>query len=195
LRNFKEGIGIINVLGKSLPFKNSISSYTTDDYTEIAKILSSPNSKVNSVVIDDAGYLMTNQFMSGHAKGGEGNAIYKFFNTIGDNYWGLIRFVVNLPPEKLVYFFMHEDKNDMGDVKPKTIGKMLDEKVCIEGMFTIVLRCVFENNKHVFKTQSDGYDVAKSPMDMFSAEIDNDLKMVDETIRKYYNLGGKKDDK
>jgi hypothetical protein len=77
-------------------------------------------------------------------------------------------------------------------VKPKTIGKMLDEKVCVEGMFTIVLRSVFSDGKHIFKTQSDGFDIAKSPMEMFSDEIDNDLKMVDDTIRQYYNFGGKK---
>ncbi|MFA5378461.1 MAG: AAA family ATPase [Dehalococcoidia bacterium] len=190
LRNFKENIGVINVLGKPLPFKNSLPCTMTDDYTSVKNMLF--NSKAESIVIDDAGYLMTNAFMRGHSQTGAGNAIFAFYNDIGDQFWGLIRFIVDkLPPEKIVYFIMHEDKNDFGDVKPKTIGKMLDEKVCIEGMFTIVLRSMFSDGNHIFKTQSDGLDIAKTPMNMLPAEIENDLKMVDDTIRDYYNLGGK----
>ena len=84
---------------------------------------------------------------------------------------------------------MHEDKNDFGDIKPKTIGKILDEKVCLEGMFTVVLRCLKNGDKHIFRTQTDGFDVAKSPMEMFEEkEIDNDLKMVDTAIREYWDL-------
>jgi len=192
LRNFKENIGVLNVLGKPLPFKGGekLPGEVTDDYNRIKELLY--KSKAASVVIDDAGYLMTNAFMRGHAQTGAGNAIFSFYNDLGDQFWGLIRFVVDqLPAEKIVYFIMHEDKNDFGDVKPKTIGKMLDEKVCVEGMFTIVLRSVFSEGKYKFKTQSDGFDIAKSPMGMFEPEIENDLKMVDDTIRKYYNFGGK----
>jgi hypothetical protein len=96
---------------------------------------------------------------------------------------------LQLPADKIVYTMMHEDTNDFGDIKPKTIGKMLDEKVCLEGMFTIVLRCVSSENSHKFITQSSNGAVSKSPIDMFETlEIDNDLKMVDETIRKYWEL-------
>ncbi len=191
LRNFKENIGIINVLGKPLPFKNTLPCAITDDYNNIKQIMT--KSKTESLVIDDAGYLMTNAFMRGHASSGAGNAIFSFYNDIGDSFWSLIRFVVDkLPPSKIVYFLMHEDKNDFGEVKPKSIGKMLDEKVCIEGMFTIVLRSVLVDGKHIFKTQSDGFDIAKTPMDMFLEEIENDLKLVDDTVREYYNLGGAK---
>ena len=99
----------------------------------------------------------------------------------------MIEFIKKLPADKIVYIIMHEDINDFGDIKPKTIGKMLDEKICLEGMFTIVLRCVQENGKHLFITQADGGAVSKSPMGMFeSLEIDNDLALVDKTIREYY---------
>ena len=95
----------------------------------------------------------------------------------------------NLPEDKIVYFMMHEDKNDFGDVKPKTIGKMLDEKVCLEGLFTIVLRCITDGDRHLFITQSTDGAVSKSPMGMFSElEIDNDLYMVDQAIREYYGF-------
>ena len=82
---------------------------------------------------------------------------------------------------------MHEETDDFGNIKPKTIGKMLDEKLVLEAMFTIVLRCIQENGKHLFRTQSNGIDVCKSPIGMFEdLEIDNDLMMVDKAIREYY---------
>jgi hypothetical protein len=148
------------------------------------------NSKAKSIVIDDAGYLITNQFMNGHASQGAGNAIFSFYNKIGDYFWNLIQFIVNkLPEEKIVYLFMHEESNDNGEIKAKTIGKILDEKVCVEGMFTIVLRCISESGKHIFVTQAADGAVSKSPMGMFdSLTIDNDIALVDKKIREYYEI-------
>lgn len=189
LRNFQPGeVGIVNVLGKPLPFRNQLQAVQTDDYKKVYTAIT--KAKTDCIVIDDSGYLMTNQFMRGHSSTGAGNAIFTFYNDLGDQFWHLVRYVVeNLPPQRVVYFMMHEDKNDFGDVKPKTIGKMLDEKVCVEGMFTIVLRSMLVNGKHVFRTQTDGMDVCKTPIGMFDAdEIDNDLKMVDNAIREYYYL-------
>lgn len=149
-----------------------------------------------SIVIDDAGYLITNHFMNKHASTGGGNGVFNLYNEIGDHFWSLIEWVKNkLEDNKIVYFIMHENVEENGDIKPKTIGKLLDDKVCIEGMFTIALRCMCDNSKHYFKTQSNGSDICKSPMGMFEElEIDNDLKMVDDTIRKYYELGGNESD-
>lgn len=189
LRNFQPGeVGIVNVLGKPLPFRSKLQAVQTDDYKKVYTAIT--KAKTDCIVIDDSGYLMTNQFMRGHSSTGAGNAIFTFYNDLGDQFWHLVRYVVeNLPPQRVVYFMMHEDKNDFGDVKPKTIGKMLDEKVCVEGMFTIVLRSMLANGKHVFRTQTDGMDVCKTPIGMFDAdEIDNDLKMVDNAIREYYYL-------
>ena len=76
----------------------------------------------------------------------------------------------------------------------ETIGKMLDSQLTVEGLFPIVLLCKVDGQRHFFETQSDGYSTAKSPMDMFPLEIDNDLKMVDATIREYWNLGGNEND-
>ena len=177
--------GLINVLNKPLPFKGKIPQVVTDDYSMVMNTLA--KSKAKSVVIDDAGYLITNYFMRNHSTKGAGNAIFTMYNTLADNFWNLIEFVKTLPEDKIVYIIMHEDVNEFGDIKPKSIGKMLDEKICLEGMFTIVLRCIQENGKHLFVTQSDGGAVSKSPMGMFeSLEIDNDLLMVDKVIRDYY---------
>ena len=183
---------LIRVLNKPLPFKGKINGWFSDDYQTIMKYL--VGSKAKSIVIDDAGYLLTNMFMKGHASGGSGNQIFDFYNKIADYFWNLIQFISEtLPQEKIVYMMMHEEKNDFGDVKAKTIGKMLDEKVCIEGMFTIVLRCTEVNGKHVFITQSSDGAISKSPKGMFdSLEIDNDLLFVDESIRNYYELGKEK---
>lgn len=179
---------LIRVLNKPLPFKGKIDGWKTDDYQMVMKYLTV--SKAKSIVIDDAGYLITNMFMNGHASQGAGNAIFSFYNKIGDYFWQLIQFIINkLPEEKIVYLIMHEDKNEAGDVKPKTIGNMLDEKVCVEGMFTIVLRCIEESGKHLFVTQSADGAVSKSPMGMFETlTIDNDLALVDKTIREYYEI-------
>lgn len=188
LRNFnKDEIGIINVLSKPLPFKNDLPTIDTDDYDNVKKVLE--RSKVNSIVIDDAGYLITNNFMRKHSNIGGGNAVYNFYNDMADQFWNLIEFTQKLPKEKITYFFMHEDKNDFGDIKPKTIGKILDDKVCVEGMFTIVLRAKKVDKNYYFFTQATDGDVAKTPMGMFNdLYIDNDLKLVDKTIREYYNI-------
>lgn len=190
LRNFGEKeLALINVLKKPLPFRRKFeSTICTDDYQTILKAIFKTEKK--AIVIDDAGYLITNHFMNKHTSVSGGNGVFNLYNEIGDHFWGLIEFVKNkLPDDKIVYFIMHEDKNDFGDIKPKTIGKLLDEKVCIEGMFTIVLRCMNDNNKHYFKTQSDGNDTCKTPLEMFEdKEIDNDLKNVDTVIREYYEL-------
>ena len=176
---------LVNVLNKPLPFKGKIPSIVSDDYGQVMKSLA--GSKAKSIVVDDAGYLITNYFMRNHSSKGAGNAIFSMYNTLADNFWNLIEFIKKLPADKIVYVMMHEDVNDFGDIKPKTIGKMLDEKICLEGMFTIVLRCVQENGKHLFITQAEGGAVSKSPMGMFEdLEIDNDLLMVDKTIREYY---------
>lgn len=182
-----QDFGVFNVIGKPLPFRNQPKVMISDDYDTIKKRLS--KCKTKSIAIDDAGYLMTNQFMRGHSSKGKGNDVYGFYNDIADSFWGLIEFIKKLPEDKIVYIMMHTDTDDYGNIKPKSIGKLLDEKVCIEGLFTIVLHSKYDNGKYIFSTKTDGSDVAKTPLEMFdSPEIDNDLKAVDDTIREYYGL-------
>ncbi len=180
--------GLIRVLNKPLPFKGKIGGAVTNDYKNISAAILSPKWP-KSIVIDDAGYLITGQFMDGHSSGGKGNAVYTLYNDMADNFYRMIQYIANNTPEdRIVYVVMHEDINDFGDIKPKTIGKLLDEKVCIEGMFTIVLRSVHTDN-YYFVTQSRDGAVSKSPDDMFeSVEIPNDLLAVDNAIRSYYEI-------
>lgn len=179
---------LIRVLNKPLPFKGKVNGWFSDDYQQIMKLLIA--SKADSIVIDDAGYLITNHFMRRHSSAGKGNGVFSLYNDIGDYFWNLIQFIVTKVPEnKIVYIIMHEEKDEAGEVKPKTIGKLLDEKVCIEGMFTIVLRCIEEGGKHLFVTQASQGAVSKSPIGMFEdLTIDNDLLLVDKKIREYYGL-------
>lgn len=179
---------IIRVLNKPLPFKGKINGWSTDDYNTVIKCLN--QSKAKNIVIDDAGYLITNMFMRGHSNAGAGNAVFAFYNQMADHFWKLIDYIVNkLPEDKIVYVIMHEDANENGDIKPKTIGKVLDDKVALEGMFTIVLRCITESDKHLFVTQCADGAVSKSPMGMFdSLTIDNDILIVEKAIREYYEI-------
>lgn len=179
---------LVRVLNKPLPFKGKINGWVTDDYQVVLKALKSAPAK--SVVIDDAGYLITNYFMKNHSTKGKGNDVFGLYNTLGDNFWNLIQYIVNsMPEDKIVYVIMHEDTDDYGNVRAKTIGKLLDDKICLEGMFTIVLRSVNNLTEHKFITQSDGGAISKSPEGMFDdLEIPNDLLYVDEKIREYYEI-------
>ena len=191
LKNFAEDeILFVNVISKRLPFQKKFNyELKTMDYNKIKDKLLKMPCKV--AVIDDAGYLMTNTFMNGHSNPKSGSSVYDLFNTIGDDFWNLIQFIkFNLPEDVRVYIMMHEISNDIGEVKVRTIGKMLDEKVCIEGMFTVCLHCMTNGTRHYFKTQGGSNDIAKSPEDMFELEIENDLKSVDDRIVEFYGFGG-----
>ena len=189
MRNFAhDELALINVNKKPLPFKGKFdSTLDSTDYEQIMKAIFSTQKKV--IVIDDAGYLITNQFMNGHGEN-KGNAVFELYNSLADNFYKLIKFCQEkVADDKTVYFVMHEDKNDFGDIKPKTIGKLLDEKVCVEGLFTIVLRAECLNGEYIFHTKTDGADVVKTPLDMFDSEtVPNDLKEIDKTIRAYYDM-------
>lgn len=190
LKDFAEDeILLINVEGKALPFRGSFKYVLeSDDMERIKSWLTKMPMK--TAVIDDAGYLITNMFMRGHSGGKKGSAVFDLYNELADDFWGLFKFIKDdLPKDVIVYVMMHEDTADSGLTRLKTIGKLLDDKVCLEGMVTVCLRCMSNNGKHYFRTQTDGLDISKSPEDMFSAlEIDNNLKNVDDAIREYYNL-------
>lgn len=184
LRNFSpEDIGVINVSGKPLPFRSALKCENTDNYARITMMLE--RAKVKSLAIDDAQYLMANEFMRSAKTSG-----YQKFTDIALNFWNLVQTVIGkMADDKIVYFLAHTERDGNGNEKMKTIGRMLDEKITVEGMFTIVFKTVVQDRKYMFSTQTNGMDTVKSPMGMFDALlIDNDLKMVDQTIRDYYGM-------
>lgn len=183
LRNFEpEEIGVFNVAGKPLPFRKKLPLANNAGYDKIIKALSKPSKKI--YVIDDSQYLLAFEFFDRAKETG-----YNKFTEIALHFRNLIQFVITQTPDDcIVYFLHHTEQSKDGTLKAKTIGNMLDEKLTVEGLFSIVLYCRATKDRHFFQTQSEGICTAKSPMDMFPAEIDNDLKAVDTAIREYYEL-------
>lgn len=198
LKFFKEDeILLVNVEGKELPFRSKFKYICrTDSVDTIIEQLNKMPCKI--CVIDDAGYLMTHRFMNNH-RAKKGNASFEMYDEIADTMYFLVqRIKSDVPADVTVYIILHEDTSDTGETKLRTIGKLIDNKVCLEGMVTICLRCMSDHGKHFFRTQTDGYDITKAPEDLFSAEeteIDNNLKLVDDKIRDFYGLNEKKGEK
>jgi len=192
LINFgEEEILLVNTVNKRLPFPKKFQyEYKTAEVEKVKNALTKMGEKgIKTAVVDDFGYQQTVKFMAEHTKK-QGSSQFDLYNSIADDAYGLIMFVKNkLPDNVIVYLIMHEETNDYGDTKLKTIGKLLDQKVCLEGMVTICLRAMKEGTKkYFFRTQSDGTDLSKSPEGMFEIQIDNDLKAIDTRIREYWNL-------
>lgn len=184
LRNFESGeIGILNVASKPLPFRKALPKIDKASYPIITRTLQ--KNTLKAYVIDDAQYLMTFSAFSRAKETG-----YTKFTDIALEYYNLIQTIINdTTPDTLVYLLQHIDTTDDGRIKAKTVGKMLDNQLTVEGMFAIVLLARTDGQRHWFDTQSDGYTTVKTPMEMFAErEIDNDLKMVDSTIREYYGF-------
>ena len=183
LRNFKsDEVAVVNVSGKPLPFRGDIKPYNSDNYAKIMAAIQQTERK--SIVIDDATYLMVNEFMRTAKQTG-----YQKYTDMACSFNQLIEFAASLPEDKIVYFMGHSDQSDDGREHFKTIGKMLDNYVTVEGRFTIVLKTVVQDGRYMFSTQNNGQDTVKSPIGLFDASlIDNDLKMVDDAIREYWGL-------
>lgn len=184
LRNFEPGeVGIFNVASKPLPFRKKMRMLNEAKYQEIMAVLVKNQSKC--YVIDDAQYLMAFGLFDRVNEVG-----YKKFTDAAVDFYNLVQTVIKLTSEDtIVYFLQHIERDDAGRIKAKTAGKMLDNQLTLEGLFSIVLLCEAKGEEHYFITQSDGTNTAKSPMGLFdSVKIDNDLKMVDDTIRNYYEF-------
>ena len=178
--------GIINVQGKPLPCRSSGKTYYTGNYFDIIGALQ--KSKTPSIVIDDSQYLMSHEYMNRATETG-----YSKYGEIGQHFHLLIEAVRKLPPDKIVYFLHHPEETDTGKLKAKTVGKMVDNYIVVEGCFTVVLRSIATSDGYFFRTKTDGSDPTKTPIGMFDEEqIDNDLLLVDNVIREFYDIGGDK---
>ncbi len=186
MKNFNEDeICLISVQKSLLPFRKQFrQTVVTDKYSEIVKLMKATDKKV--IVIDDTQYLMCNEFMRRASEKG-----YDKFTEIAQNFWSLVvQEVNNLPADTIVYLLCHTATDENGVEKMKTIGKLIDEKITPEGLFTIVLKTAVSDGNYAFVTQNNGKDTVKSPEGMFTTyAINNDLKYVDEKIRNYYGLG------
>lgn len=184
MRNIPNDLySLIEVIGKPLPFRTNKKFFTSDSYADISAYINNPKAK-DIIIIDDSQYLMADEFMNRAKEKG-----YEKYSELGVNFWNLIREAAKLPDEKIVYFLHHSETDNDGNSKEKTIGKMLDEKINIAGMFSIVLFADKSDKEYFFATQSNGKTIAKTPMGMFDKlYIDNDLFAVDKAIRDYYGM-------
>ncbi|MDU5476234.1 MULTISPECIES: ATP-binding protein [unclassified Pantoea] len=197
LRNLNpEEVILVKAVGKPLPFKSRDwtpwdaaqkkgTVVNTDKWEFIVGVIKRAREYGKRIVIiDDFQYVMSNEFMRRSDE-----KSFDKFTEIGRHAWEVIKAAQDAPDDLRVYFLAHTEETAMGRVKMKTIGKMLDEKITVEGMFTIVLRTLTRDDQFFFTTKNNGADTVKSPMGMFDAnEIDNDLAFVDATICDYWGL-------
>lgn len=184
LKNFDASeVSVFSVEKSRLPFQKKLPLMAHASYSDINKVLSGELSK-KAYVIDDSQYLLVNEFFDRAKETG-----YNKFTDMALNFRNLIHHInMNLPDDVIVYFLHHVERDTEGMLKAKTIGKMLSEKLTVEGCFDIVLLTENAAGEHHFVTQSDGYSTAKSPEGMFNLQIPNDLKAVDTRVREYYGM-------
>lgn len=190
-----ERLGVINIEGKDLPFGKTAPAFKaetvcTDDSEEIIDTMERMSRSHDIIVVDDFQYIMANEFMRRVYEKG-----YDKWNEIAKHTFDILKYISKLPGNVIVYVMCHTDKDDNGNEKVKTLGKMLDDKIVLEGMSTIVLKSECVDGKYYFFTQNSGQDTVKSPEDMFpSRAIPNDLLYVDNKIRNYWDMDGAKSD-
>ena len=185
IRNFApEEVGIFSVEKGRLPFKGDFKVKKNASYKDILSAVNNPNLK--RYVIDDSQYLLVNEFFDRAKEPG-----YQKYTDMALNLRNLVHDINRKAPDDVVFYFLHHTEFDSnsGKVKAKTVGKMIDQYLTLEGCFDIVLLAQTDGKEHYFVTQSDGYTTCKTPAGMFpDVKIDNDLKMVDDALRKYWNL-------
>lgn len=190
---------IINILGKPLPFRgaNKIytklsadgmtgNTYSTDSFDKIRRVINLVNTKrpeIKYLVLDDLGYTIQNDYMRKAMLKG-----YEKFTEMGKEFGELIDAVKNLRDDLFCFITMHVTSDPQGKTKPKTVGKMIDEHVCIEGRFSYVLHTIVSEGSYRFITNYDGLHMAKTPLELFTTQyIPNDLKLVADAITAYAN--------
>jgi len=188
---------LIQALKKPLPFKAKGWSLCNKENPEGTILVTDKSSSITTaiqrtnkeiIIIDDFQYILANEFMRRVLDKESGNQSFQKYNEIAKSAWDILN-SCSQAENKRIYILSHTQTDDFGKVKIKTLGKLLDEKIVLEGMVTIVLRTSIENNNYYFSTKNNNYDTVKSPIDMFQeAKIENDLLAVDKAICEYYDI-------
>jgi len=188
---------LIQAVRKPLPFRSidwkpvvkgqGGSVFVTDHSDKIVGAMQRTDKEI--IVIDDFQYVLANEFMRRVTDNEQGNSAFAKYNEIARHAWDVLMAASSLPDHKRVYILSHTSTDDFGKTKIKTIGKLLDEKIVMEGLVTIVLRTGVTNGEYTFSTKNNGQDTVKAPLGLFESDlIENDLAMVDAAIADYYNL-------
>jgi transcriptional regulator with PAS, ATPase and Fis domain len=200
LRNLNpEHCVLIQSVKKPLPFRSAGwlrynpetkegNVFVTDKSDTIVRIINGTSRPI--VIIDDFQYIMANEFMRRVLDKESGNAAFAKYNEIARSVWDIINAAAQAGDVKRVYMLSHTQNSEDGNVKIKTIGKLLDEKITIEGMFTMVMRTSVNQGDYLFSTHNSGHDTVKTPLGMFADDyIPNDLAAVDAAIKEFYEIG------
>lgn len=188
---------LIQTVKKPLPFRSKDwlpvvkggggSVFVTDSSDKMVRAMAATDKEV--IIIDDFQYLLANEFMRRVTDKEVGNSSFAKYNDIARHAWDVLMQASSLAPNKRVYILSHTNTDDFGKTKIKTIGKLLDEKIVMEGLVTIVLRTDVVNEQYKFRTRNSGNDTVKSPLGLFDDDmIENDLAMVDAAICDYYGI-------
>ena len=187
---------LLQVVKKPLPFRSNDwkpvgsdggSIFVTDDSAKLCAAMQ--RTKKSIIIIDDFQYLLANEFMRRVTDVAKGNEAFAKYNEIARHAWDVLTTATSLPDNKRVYLLSHTTTDDFGKTKIKTIGKLLDEKIVMEGLVTIVLKTVVQNGNYLFSTKNSGADTVKSPIGLFDSDlIENDLAAIDAAIFNYYGL-------
>lgn len=176
---------LIQPFSKPLPFRSDAWKghvFTQSNPQKIVEWMRT--SKADVIVIDDFQYLLMQMYMARRTE----QSFLKFAEIGGAGY-DILAESSKLAQNKRVYVMGHTQVGDDGKTRIKTIGKMLDNVITPEGLFTTVLKTAVENGNYYFSTQNNGLDTVKSPMGMFDEPlIDNDLELVDRRICEYYGI-------
>jgi hypothetical protein len=185
---------VIQPIRKEFPFKSrdwkpctrenpNGSVVVTDDYQAIKRILDGAGERgKTTLIIDDSNYLMTNSSLRRSEETG-----FKKFVDFAKAHWELVIHAQRVPGNMRIYFMSHLQTDNEGRQRPKSIGKMLDDQIVLEGLFTIVLGCHVRDDKHFFTTKNSGFNCVKTPIGLFGdGALDNDLAIVEQAIVDYY---------
>ena len=189
---------LIQAVKKPLPFRNAGWAPCTKGnpqgsilVTDIAPTIVGAMTRTTKpiIIIDDFQYILANEFMRRVLDQAKGNEAFAKYNEIARNAWDILMCAGRLPDTTRVYILAHTQEDESGHVKAKSIGKLLDEKITMEGLLTIVMRTAVINGQYLFSTQNSGLDTVKTPLGMFDdMHIPNDLAAVDAAITSYYEL-------
>jgi len=188
---------LIQAIKKPLPFKSNGwkrlaagvqgNIYTSDQSPQIINAMQKTTRKI--IIVDDFQYTMSNEFMRRVTDKEVGNAAFAKYNEIAKNAWDIFNAASKLPDDVRVYILMHSQTDEFGRTKAKTIGKLLDEKITIEGLFSIVFKTVLRDGQYYFSTKNSGSDTIKTPIGLLDDDlVENDLAAIDSKIVDYYEL-------